>query len=86
MYGILQIKRFHNRREIVGIGIHIIPIRWLARSSVAAPVVGDTAISTRGKKKHLVFKSVRAQGPAVAENDGLSGAPVFVVNPSSVFH
>jgi hypothetical protein len=39
----------------------------------------NAAVSLRGQEHHLVFPGVRAQGPAVAENYGLSRAPVLVV-------
>jgi hypothetical protein len=46
---------------------------------MAAPVVGDAAIATRGEKEHLVFERVGGERPAMAENDRLTGAPILVI-------
>ena len=47
---------------------------------MAAAVVGDAAVAVRGQEEHLVFEGVRAQRPAVAEDHGLPGAPVLVID------
>src|SRR2546422_11474492 len=52
---------------------------------MAAAVMGDAAISTRGQKQHLVFPCVRAERPAMAEDYGLSRAPVLVVDLRAIF-
>src|ERR1017187_5347532 len=83
--GILQIQGLGEGGKIVGIGIHVVAIPWLAGSAVPAAVMADGAESMRGKKDHLVFPRVCAEGPAVTEDDGLTGAPVFVVDGGSVF-
>ena len=83
--GILQIQGLGEGGKIVGIGIHVVAIPWLAGSAVPAAVMADGAESMRGKKDHLVFPRVCAEGPAVAEDDRLTGAPVFVVDGGSVF-
>src|SRR5882724_12145558 len=45
----------------------------------------DAAIISGSQKKHLVFKSVCAQGPTVAEDDGLARSPILEINLCSVF-
>src|ERR1039458_7496147 len=82
---ILQIQGLGEGGKIVGIGIHVVAIPWLAGSAVPAAVMADGAESMRGKKDHLIFPRVCAEGPAVTEDDGLTGAPVFVVDGGSVF-
>src|SRR5580692_8632865 len=52
---------------------------------MTAAVMGDAAISARGEEEHLVFESVRAERPSVAEDHRRSGAPVLVVNLRAVF-
>jgi hypothetical protein len=47
--------------------------------------MGDAAVSAGSQKQHLVFKSVRAEWPAMAEYDWLALSPVFVINPCTVF-
>jgi hypothetical protein len=53
---------------------------------MAAAVVGYAAISSVSQKKHLILKGIRAQGPAMTEDHGLSRSPILVVNLSAVFH
>jgi hypothetical protein len=43
------------------------PVQGLARSAVATAVMRDAA-ETVGSEKHLVFKSIRGNRPAVAED------------------
>ena len=76
---VLQVERFDERREVVGVGVHVVAVPGLARSAMAAAVMGDAAVSAGGQKEHLVFQGVRAQRPAMAEDHGLSAAPVLVV-------
>jgi hypothetical protein len=47
--------------------------------------MGDDAIAMRGQEKHLVLEGVGADWPAVAEDDGLPGAPVLEPDRSLVF-
>ena len=68
---VLQVEFFDQRREVVGVGVHVVAVPGLARTAMAAAVMGDAAISAGGQKEHLVFKGVRAQRPAMAEDDGL---------------
>ena len=77
---VFQIERFDQLRQVVGVGVHVVAAPGLARSAVAAPVVRDAAVAAGGQKEHLVLEGVGAQRPAVAEDNGLSAAPVFVVN------
>ena len=52
---------------------------------MAPSVMGDAAVATRGKKEHLVLEGIRTQRPAMAEDDGLTRAPVIVMDLCSVF-
>jgi hypothetical protein len=54
---------------------------------MATAVMGNAAVSVGGQKHHLVLPGVRAQRPAMAEDYGLTAAPVFVVkiNVAGVF-
>ena len=53
---------------------------------MTAPVVRDHAIATLAEEQHLPVPVVRAERPAVAEDDRLSLAPVLVVNRCSIFY
>ena len=80
-----EVELFDQLREVVRIAIHFVALPWLVRSAVAATVMGDAPISAGSQKQHLVFKCVRAEWPAMAEYDWLSLAPVFAINPCTVF-
>src|SRR2546427_5174173 len=43
-----------------------------------------TTLFRSGQEEHLILEGVRAQRPAVAEDDGLSLSPVLVVNERPV--
>src|SRR5208282_4379662 len=68
-----------------GVGVHVVATPRLAGSAVAAAVVRDAAVAALRQKQHLVFEGIRAEWPAMAEDYGLSLAPVLVVDLSSVF-
>src|SRR5512137_2234155 len=78
--GALEVKRFDEIRQIVGIGVHLVAIPGLARPAMAATIMGDAAAVVGRQEHHLAFPSIGAERPAVAENDGLSCAPVLVVD------
>src|SRR5262249_52879184 len=71
--------------EIIGVGIHVIAGPWLARTSVAAAVMGDAAIAARREEEHLVFERIRGKRPAMAEDNRLPGAPILVIDLGAVF-
>ncbi len=75
-----QVKRFDELGEVVGVRVHIIAAPGLARAPMATAVMGEAAVAAGGQKQHLVFPGVRAQRPAMAEDYGLSAAPVLVVD------
>src|SRR6266487_4192415 len=77
---ILQVERFDERREIVGVGVEVVAVPGLAGAAMAAAIMGDAAVSAGGEKVHLVFESIRRQRPAVAEDDGRSLAPIVVID------
>ena len=51
--GILQIEMGSHRSEIIGIVIHVVAVAGLGRSAVAAPVMGDHAITVIKEEQHL---------------------------------
>ena len=50
-----------------------------------APIMSDASIAARSKIEHLIFKSVRRKRPAMTENNGLSFAPVVVIDLRTIF-
>ena len=81
---VFEVERVDQRREVVGVGVHVIAVPWLARAAVAAAVVRDAAIAVRSQEEHLVLERVCGKWPAVAEHHRLSLAPVLVINVSTV--
>jgi hypothetical protein len=65
--------------------IHIVAVSDLGRAAMAAPVMGNDAIAVIEEKQHLRIPIVGRQRPAVAEDDGLTFAPVFVKDFDAVF-
>src|SRR4029453_4709785 len=84
---ILQVEMVSDGLQIVGIVVEVVAVGYLRRTTVPAPVVSDDPITFREEKQNLRVPVVRAQRPAMTKNDGLSFAPVFVIdlNVSSVF-
>jgi hypothetical protein len=64
-YGVLEIKCFDHGCKIVGIAVHVIPQRGLARSAMATTVVRDHAEPVLREEKHLTVPGVGAQRPTV---------------------
>ena len=81
---VLQAECFDERREVGGIRVQVVALPGLARAAMAAAVVGDASVAVGGQKEHLVLEGVRAQRPAVAEDDGLPRSPVVVVDLRTV--
>src|SRR5882724_1973371 len=69
-----------QRRKVVGIVIHVMAVARLGGPAVASPVMGDDAIAVFEEEHHLRVPVIGRQWPAVAEDDGLSFAPVFIID------
>src|SRR3981081_72421 len=74
-----------DSREIIGIMIHIVTVGRLRRTPVTPTVMRDDAKAVVQEKHHLGVPIVRAQRPAVREDDWLALAPVFVIDLRTVF-
>ena len=64
--------------------VHVVPVWNLGRSSVSAAVVGDDSVATKQEEHHLGVPVVRRKGPTMAEDNRLTGSPVFVEELSAV--
>src|SRR5579862_1755862 len=84
MNRILEIEVCSQRRQVVGMMIHVMAVPGLAGTPVAPPIVSNYAIAALAEEQHLVVPIVRRKWPAVAEHDGLTFAPVLVINLCSV--
>src|SRR5215218_3319801 len=83
-YGILEIERLNHGCKIVGIAVHVIPPRGLARPAMATTVVRDHTEPVLRKEKHLTVPSVGVQRPTVRERYDRAFAPVLVVDFGAV--
>ena len=82
--GVLEIECLDHGGKIVGIAVHVIPRRGLARPAVSATVVCDHAEAVLREEKHLAVPSVGAQRPTVRERYDRAFAPVLVVDFGAV--
>src|SRR5208283_614275 len=83
--GILQVQFFSKGGKIVGVGIHIVAVPGLGGTAVPAAVMGDNSKTMLAEEQHLSVPVVCAEGPAVAEDDRLSFAPILVIDGGAVF-
>jgi hypothetical protein len=83
-YGILEIERLNHGCKIVGIAVHVIPRRGLARPAMATTIVRNHAEPVLRKEKHLTVPGVGAQRPTVRERYDGAFAPVLVVDLGAV--
>ena len=74
-----------ERREVVGVVIHIVSIAGLAGASVTSPVKCDNAIAVIQEEHHLRVPVVARKRPTVRENDRLAATPILVVDLCAVF-
>src|SRR3954470_20770752 len=74
-----------QRRQVICIVIHVVAIAGLSRSAVTAAVVSYDAIAVVKKEQHLRVPVVGRQWPTMAEDDGLTLAPVLVENLDAAF-
>src|SRR5213595_3373768 len=84
---ILEVEMIGDSLQIVGIVVHVVSAAGLSRATMSAPISRNDAKAFADEKKHLRVPVVGRQRPAVTEDDGLSFAPVFIidVDVSSVF-
>src|SRR5438445_2460636 len=87
VHGVLEIKMRGQSRKVVGVMIHVMAVARLGGPAVASSVMGDDAIAVFEEEQHLRVPVIGRQRPAVAKDDGLSFAPVLVIDidVSSVF-
>ena len=52
---------------------------------MSAAVMRNAAIAMGSQEKHLILESIRAQWPAVTEDNWLALAPIFEVDLRAVF-
>jgi hypothetical protein len=83
---IIETERLNDSCQIVGVSIHVVPGRRLARAAVATPVVGDHAKAILGEEKQLAVPRIGTQRPSVRKRYDRALAPVFVVDCRAILH
>src|SRR5262249_41629986 len=81
---VLQVELLDELGEVVRVGIEVVAVPGLAGTAMAAAIMGDAAVAARSEEKHLVLEGVRAERPAVAEDNRLSRAPVIEIDLCSI--
>jgi hypothetical protein len=82
---VLQVEMRCQRRQIIGIVIHVVTVADLRGPAMTSAVMSYDAIAVLDKKQHLRVPVVGRQRPAMAEHDGLTFAPVLVKDLDAVF-
>src|SRR5438477_2476988 len=77
---ILQFEMVGDGLQVVGIVIHIVAVAGLCRATMSAPISCNDAETFADEKKHLRVPIIGRQRPAVAEHDGLTFAPILIVD------
>src|SRR2546421_10278329 len=85
MHGPLESEMCGQRGQVVGVMIHVMAVSGLRGAAMATAGVGYHAIAVLEEEQHLCVPIIGRKRPAVTEDDGLTVAPVFEINLSSVF-
>src|SRR4026207_744125 len=80
VHRILQIKMIGDGLEIVGVMVHVVSVASLSGATMSTPISCNDTIAFAEEKKHLRVPIVCRKRPAVAEDDRLSAAPIFVID------
>src|SRR6202045_4797965 len=78
MNGVLQVEMRGQRRQVIGIVIHVVTVAHLSGPAMASAVMRYDAITVLEEEQHLRVPVIGRQRPAMAEHDGLTIAPVLV--------
>ena len=82
--GVVQVKVLDQIGEVVRVVVHVVAFADLRGAAVPAPVMSDHPVAVLQEEHHLGVPVVGRQGPPVAEDDRLAGAPVLEEDLSSV--
>jgi len=70
--------------QVIGPRVDIVSGSRLIGRAVSSPVMGNSAVTLGIEKQHLCFPRRAGQWPAVRENNRRAGAPVTIVESSTV--
>src|SRR6202045_182613 len=85
MNGVLQVEMRGQRRQVIGIVIHVVTVAHLSGPAMASAVMRYDAITVLEEEQHLRVPVIGRQRPAMAEHNGLTFAPVLIVDLRPVF-
>src|SRR5712691_9978502 len=85
MHRFLEVEMRGQRCQVVGVMIHVLAAIGLGGTAMSAPVVGYDAIAVLEEEQHLRVPIIGRQRPDVAKQNGLSFAPVLVVDLRPIF-
>src|ERR1700716_2209162 len=85
MHRFLEVEMCGQGRQVVGVVIHVMAAIGLRGTPMSPSVVSYDTIAVVEKEHHLRVPIIGRQRPAVTKDDGLTFAPVLVVNLRSVF-
>src|SRR5438309_8994893 len=83
--GVLQVEMRGQRRQVIGIVIHVVTLANLSGPATASAVMRYDAIAVLEEEQHLRVPVIGRQQPAMAEHNGMTFAPVLVVDVRPVF-
>jgi len=75
---VVQVEHIGKLDDVGDIGVHVVAGRRLRRAAVAAPVMRDHAVALVQEEHHLRVPVVRAERPAMMEDERLVLASVLV--------
>src|SRR5689334_8912929 len=80
------IKLTHQRRDIGGVGIHVVSGIGLIGATMATPIMGDHPKSLAKEEQHLVIPVVCTERPTMVEHDRLAvfRPPILVEDADAV--
>src|SRR5579864_148409 len=84
MNGVAKIQVLDDRGCVCGVMIHVVTVRHLAGTAMAAAIDADHPVAALDEEQHLSVPVVGAQWPAVMEDDRLPLAPVLVEDVHAV--
>jgi hypothetical protein len=79
-----QVQRFDDGCEIVGIAVHVVVGRRLARAAMTAPVERHATVAMLHQEQHLAVPGIGIERPPVREGHDRAAAPILVVDLRTV--
>src|ERR1700722_19422476 len=81
---VLQIEPLDQRRQVVGIRVHLVAVPRLRGAPVPPPVMRNHATPALAEKQHLSFPVIRAKRPAMGKNSWPTSSPILVKNRRAI--